>query len=147
MQIQIRKLKLKNNIFLAPMAGISDPVYCQIVKKYGCALAFSEMISIRAVNMGNVRTMEMLDYPQTTRPIAIQLFGNNPDEFVKAIQIIEKKIHPEMFDINMGCPVPKVAIKSKSGSALLKDPTKIAKIITAVRKCTKLPISIKIRSG
>jgi nifR3 family TIM-barrel protein len=145
--MQIADIKIKNKVFLAPMAGVTDRIYRQIIKRFGCGLVYSEMVSAQAINMHNKKTIDMLEINNDERPVAIQIFGSNAAEFVKAATFVETTYHPDIIDINMGCPVPKIAIKSQAGSALMKNPNKIKNILIAVTAAIKTPITIKIRSG
>ena len=99
------------------------------------------------IKYGSQKTIDLINFNETERPISIQIFGNDVDSFVQAAKYIEDNYHPDIIDINMGCPVPKIALKSQAGSALLKNPDKIYEIVKAVVENTKTPISVKIRSG
>ena len=144
---KIGNVEIKNRVVLAPMAGISNTSYRKIIKEMGAGLIFAEMVSDKAICYDNDKTLEMLKMSDEERPIAQQIFGSDTDSFVKAAQIIEEKMHPDIIDINMGCPVPKVALKSQAGSALLKDPDKIYEIVSNVVKAVSVPVTVKIRSG
>ncbi len=144
---KIGNIKINNRIVFAPMAGISNISYRKIIKEMGAGLIYSEMISNMGIVYNNKKTINLLKIDDFERPIAIQIFGNDIDSFVKAAKYVEENIHPDIIDINMGCPVPKVAIKSQAGSALLKDPNKIYEIVKSVVDNTSTPISVKIRSG
>lgn len=147
MKWKIRDIEIKNQVVLAPMAGISNTSYRRIIKEMGAGLIFAEMVSDKAILYGNEKTKELLKMTEEERPIAQQIFGSDVDSFVKAAKIIEKIMKPDIIDINMGCPVPKVAIKNQAGSALLKDPDKISEIVKAVVNAVKVPVTVKIRSG
>lgn len=144
---KIGNLKFKNNVVLAPMAGICNSAFRRIIKKMGCALVYAEMVSDKAILFDNKKTINMLYTTKKERPIAQQIFGSDKKSFVKAAKIIEEKMHPDIIDINMGCPVPKVAVKSQAGSALLKDPEKVYEIVKAVKDSVSVPVTVKIRSG
>ena len=147
MKWKIRDIEIINQVVLAPMAGISNTSYRRIIKEMGAGLIFAEMVSDKAILYGNEKTKELLKMTEEERPIAQQIFGSDVDSFVKAAKIIEKIMKPDIIDINMGCPVPKVAIKNQAGSALLKDPDKISEIVKAVVNAVKVPVTVKIRSG
>ncbi len=147
MNWKIKNVKIKNKIVLAPMAGISNTSYRRIIKKMGAGLIFAEMVSDKAIVYGNDKTLNLLKMTEEEKPIAQQIFGSDKKSFVKAAKIIEEKMKPDIIDINMGCPVPKIAVKSQAGSALLKDPNKIKEIVNAVVKAVKVPVTVKIRSG
>ena len=144
---KIGNVEIKNRIVLAPMAGISNTAYRQIIKEMGAGLIYAEMVSDKAIMYGSSKTFDLLKMDDKERPIAQQIFGSDLESFVKAAKMIEEKMHPDIIDINMGCPVPKVAIKSQAGSALLKNPEKVGKIIKAVSDIVKVPVTVKIRSG
>ncbi len=144
---KIGNVEINNQVVLAPMAGISNTSYRKIIKEMGAGLIFAEMVSDKAICYDNDKTLDMLKMSEEERPIAQQIFGSDKESFVKAAQIIEEKMHPDIIDINMGCPVPKVALKSQAGSALLKNPEKIYDIVSAVVKAVNVPVTVKIRSG
>lgn len=147
MKWKIGNVEIKNQIVLAPMAGISNTSYRQIIKEMGAGLIFAEMVSDKALVYGSEKTFDLLKMNDMERPIAQQIFGSDVDSFVKAAKLVEDAMHPDIIDINMGCPVPKVAIKSQAGSALLKNPDKIKEIVSAVVKAVSVPVTVKIRSG
>lgn len=144
---KIGDIEIKNNVCLAPMAGVCNSAFRRIIKEMGCGLLYAEMVSDKALVYDNEKTKEMLYMTEDERPIAQQIFGSDKDSFVKAAKIIESTMHPDIIDINMGCPVPKVAVKSQAGSALLKNPDKIYEIVSAVKKAVSVPVTVKIRSG
>lgn len=147
MKWKIGNVEIKNQIVLAPMAGISNTSYRKIIKEMGAGLIYAEMVSDKAMCFGNAKTLDLLKMSEEERPIAQQIFGSDIDSFVMAAKKIEEVMHPDIIDINMGCPVPKVAIKNQAGSALLKDPDKIGKIVSAVVSAVSVPVTVKIRSG
>lgn len=144
---KIKDIEIKNRIVFAPMAGVSNISYRQIIKEMGAGLIYSEMISTLGIKYNGKKTIDLINFEETERPISIQIFGSDIDSFVNAAKYIEENFHPDIIDINMGCPVPKVAIKSQAGSALLKDPNKIYEIVKNVVDNTNTPITVKIRSG
>ena len=144
---KIGNVEIKNQIVLAPMAGISNTSYRKIIKEMGAGLIYAEMVSDKAITFGNVKTMNLLKMDNMERPIAQQIFGTDVDSFVKAAKIIEEEMKPDIIDINMGCPVPKVAVKAQAGSALLKNPEKIYEIVKAVVEAVSVPVTVKIRAG
>lgn len=147
MKWKIGNVEIPNQIVFAPMAGVSNISYRQIIKEMGAGLIYSEMISTMGIVYNGKKTIDLINFEETERPISIQIFGNDKESFVTAAKYIEENFHPDIIDINMGCPVPKVAIKSQAGSALLKDPNKIYEIVKAVVDNTNTPITVKIRSG
>lgn len=144
---KIGNVEIKNNVCLAPMAGVCNSAFRRIVKEMGCGLLYAEMVSDKALVYDNEKTKEMLYMTESERPITQQIFGSDKESFVKAAKIIEETMHPDIIDINMGCPVPKVAVKSQAGSALLKNPEKIYEIVSAVKEAVSTPVTVKIRSG
>ena len=147
MKWKIGNVEIANQIVLAPMAGICDLAFRNIIKSMGCGLIESEMISVNAIMHFNKKTREMLNISDFERPISQQIFGSEPESFKIASKYIDENINPDIIDINMGCPVSKVAIKSKAGSALLKNPQKAYEIVENVVETVKVPVTVKIRSG
>ena len=147
MEWKIGNVVIPNQVVLAPMAGISNSAYRRICKEMGCGLIYAEMVSDKAITFNNQKTLDMLYMTDEERPIAQQIFGTDVDSFVEAAKYIEKEMKPDIIDINMGCPVPKVAVRAQAGSALLKDPNKIYEIVSNVVKSVKIPVTVKIRSG
>ena len=129
------------------MAGVSNSAYRRICKEMGCGLIYAEMVSDKAITFGNQKTLDMLAMTEEERPIAQQIFGTDVDSFVYAAKYIEKEMKPDIIDINMGCPVPKVAVRAQAGSALLKNPQKIYDIVSSVVAAVSVPVTVKIRSG
>ena len=148
MKWNIGNIEIKNRVVLAPMAGISNPTFISIAQELGVGLAFTELISSEAIIRNNAKTLEMLKgIDEITIPVGVQLFGSNPDTLAASAKIITE-LYPNVFiDINMGCPVPKIAIKSGGGSALLKNPELIREIVTKVVAAVDTPVTVKIRSG
>ncbi len=145
--LKIGNVEIKGKVALAPMAGICNSAFRKIAKERGAALIYAEMVSDKAIFYRNNKTKEMLYMEDDERPLAQQIFGSDEETFVEAAKYIEKEMHPDIIDINMGCPVPKVALRSQAGSALLKNPEKIKKIVKAVVNSVKCPVTVKIRSG
>lgn len=142
----IKDLKIENRVCLAPMAGICNEAYRIIVKKMGVGLVYAEMVSDKALNYLNNKTLNMLKINLLEHPISMQVFGSELDIILKAAKMIDES-DCDIIDINMGCPVSKVAKKSGAGSALLKDPNKVYEIVSNVVKSVKKPVTVKIRSG
>ena len=143
----IGNVEVKGKTVLAPMAGICNSAFRKIIKEMGCALVYAEMVSDKAIFYRNEKTRDMLFMEQIERPIAQQIFGSDKESFIEAAKYIEKVMNPDIIDINMGCPVPKVALKSQAGAALLKNPEKIYEIVSSVVAAVKCPVTVKIRSG
>ncbi len=148
MEWKIGNVTIKNQVVLAPMAGISNPSYMKICEEMGVGYAVTELISAEAIVRNNKKTLEMLNGIEMLNiPVAIQIFGSNPDTMAKASKILVDLHQIALIDINMGCPVPKVALKNQAGSALLKDPLKVKEIVSEVVQHVKIPVTVKIRSG
>ena len=144
---KIGNIEIKNQVVLAPMAGISNTSYRTIIKEMGAGLIYAEMVSDKAIMFDNDRTIELLKMRESERPIAQQIFGSDEDSFVIAAKKIVELMNPYILDINMGCTVPKIALKSQAGASLLKDPDKIEKIVRSVVNAVDIPVTVKIRSG
>ena len=147
MKWNIEDVQIDNQVVLAPMAGICDSTFRTIIKSMGCGLICTEMVSDRGIIYDNTRTQDMLQMTDYERPISQQVFGPTPETMKKASAYIYEHMKPDIIDINMGCPVRKVAIKGQSGSALLKDPDKAYKIVREVVNTVPIPVTVKIRSG
>ena len=145
--VNIGNVEIKHKTVLAPMAGISNPSFFKIVEEMGVGLVVTELLSSEAIIRDNKKTYEMLNgLDKINVPISIQLFGGNPDTMAKAAKVVES-LGFKIIDINFGCPVPKVAVRGGAGSALLKDPEKIGKIVKSVSSAVNIPVTVKIRSG
>lgn len=143
--MQIGSLKLENNVFLAPMAGITDRPFRTLCHEMGSGLVYSEMVSAKGIYYNNENTKQLLDIGEEEMPAALQLFGSEP-EIMGAMGKKIEGINADIIDINMGCPVPKV-VKNGEGSALMKTPELAGRIIKALVKMQKKPVTIKIRKG
>lgn len=145
---KIGNINIKNKVVLAPMAGISNPTFIKICEGMNLGYAITELISAEAISRENKKTLEMLNGIENINiPVAIQLFGSEPETIAKAAKLITDLYQNVLIDINMGCPVPKVAVKNQAGSALLKNPEKVGEIIKAVVGAVNVPVTVKIRSG
>ena len=145
--MKIGNIELENNVFLAPMAGVCNSAFRKIIKEMGCSLVFAEMVSDKGLIYNSKKTKDMLYFEEMERPIAQQIFGSDKDTFVAAAKMVYDIMKPDIIDINMGCPVPKVAVKSQAGAALLKSPDKIYDIVSSVVEAVPVPVTVKIRSG
>ena len=144
---KIGNVEIKNRIVLAPMAGISNSAFRRIAKEMGVGLVVAEMVSDKAIFYGSKKTIDMLYMKEEERPISQQIFGSDKDSFVYAAKYILETMKPDIIDINMGCPVPKVATRAQAGSALLKNPDKVYEIVKAIVDAVNVPVTVKIRSG
>ncbi len=143
--MKIRDIEIEKTACLAPMAGVADSAFRQVCKKFGASYVVSEMASSKALTMNDKKTAELLTITENERPMAIQLFGDNPKIMAEATLKI-MPYNPDIIDINMGCPVPKIA-GNNCGSALMKNPTLASEIIKAVRDISPVPVSVKFRKG
>jgi tRNA-dihydrouridine synthase B len=143
--MNIGRLQLANPVSLAPMAGVTDLPFRLVVRTFGCGLAFTEMVSARGLLGGAGKTCRYLDSSPADKPLGVQLFGTDPTTLAEAARIAADK-GADLLDVNMGCPVKKV-VKTGSGAALMREPGRVAAILTAMRKATDLPLTVKIRSG
>ena len=147
MSWNIGNVEIKNCVALAPMAGISNPAYIKICEEMGVGYAVTELISAEAIVRGNKKTLEMLNgIDQLNIPVAVQIFGSNPDTMAKASRILVDLHQIRLIDINMGCPVKKL-IQNHSGAMLMQDQDLACRLVEAVKKQTHLPVSIKTRLG
>jgi len=145
-EINIGNVKLKNNIFLAPMAGITDLPFRYICKKFNPGLMCTEMVSAKGLVYEDIKTNKMLTLLENERPSCVQIFGSDKEDIKKAIEKLNSIEEIDIIDINMGCPAPKVT-KNGDGSALLKDLDKIDEILKVATKVSKKPITVKFRIG
>ena len=147
MEWKIGNVTIKNQVVLAPMAGICNSAFRRICKEMGCGLVYAEMVSDKAITFHNQKTLDMLYMTEEERPLVQQVFGSDKESFVEAAKYIYDVMRPDIIDINMGCPVPKVAVRAQAGSALLKNPDKIYEIVKAIVSAVPIPVTVKIRSG
>lgn len=145
MKLKIGNVELDNNLILAPMAGVTDLPFRMLCKEQGCGLLYTEMVSAKAILYKNRNTRELLKVREEERPIAVQLFGSDPDIVSDMAAQIEDGPY-DIIDINMGCPVPKV-VNNGEGSALMKNPKLVEAILSAMVKKLKKPVTVKFRKG
>lgn len=144
--MNIGNVYIENNVFLAPMAGVTDLPFRQVCKKFGAGLLYSEMISSRGLYYNDKKTELLIKFDSFERPFAIQIFGNEPDIMLYGAKKIQELVNPEIIDINMGCPAPKI-VSNNDGSALMKDPILAGKIIEKVCSNINIPVTVKFRKG
>jgi len=147
MKFFIGNVEIKNQIILAPMAGITSTTFRRICKNMGAGLVVAEMVSDKALIYESKKTYELLKMDESERPISQQIFGGEAETMASAAKIIEEYMQPDIIDINMGCPVPKVAVKNNAGSNLLKTPDRVREIVKAVVSAVSVPVTVKIRIG
>ncbi|WP_312201903.1 tRNA dihydrouridine synthase DusB [Anaerospora hongkongensis] len=143
--MQIGTVKLANPVILAPMAGVTDLPFRLLVKEMGCGLVYTEMVSDKGLIYQNEHTLEMLKIDERERPVALQIFGSEPEPMAKAAKIVEKA-GADIIDINMGCPTLKI-VKNGEGSALMRTPELAYSIIASVVEAVNIPVTVKIRKG
>lgn len=143
--MKIGNLELNNTVFLAPMAGVTDLPFRVLCKEMGCGLVYSEMVSAKGILYGSENTEKLLTVEEKERPVAVQLFGSDPE----LLGAMAKKIEAypiDIIDVNMGCPAPKI-VKNGEGSALMKNPKKVGEIVKAIVSSQSKPVTIKFRKG
>ena len=143
--MKIGNVQLDNEVFLSPMAGVTDLPFRTICKEKGCGMLYPEMINAKALCYDDENTKKMLNLEDDGHPVAVQIFGSDPEYMGKAASIMNQYTN-DILDINMGCPAPKV-IKNGDGSALMRNPKLAAEVLTAVVKNSKKPVTLKIRKG
>ena len=144
--MKIGNLHFPTPIFLAPMAGVTDTPYRILAREMGCAMAFAEMVSVLGIRFRNEKTLAMLATVPEERPLAMQLFGAQPEPVAEAAAYVEQLGCADVIDFNMGCPAPKI-VKNGAGSALLRDSEKAGRIMEALVRATRLPVTVKMRIG
>lgn len=145
--MNIGNVSLKNNVFLAPMAGVTDISFRGLCKNKGCSLVYTEMVSSKALYYGSDNTEQLLRISEEEKPVAVQMFGNDPKVMA---EVTEKYFNENkdicIVDINMGCPAPKI-VKNGEGSALMKEPKLAYEIVKAVKEVSNKPVTVKFRKG
>lgn len=144
--MKIGAVELASPLVVSPMAGMTDTAFRRLVKRHGgCGLVVSEMVSSEGLVRGIDRTLEYAEYTEEERPVSIQIFGGDPDRMAEAARVVEG-MGADVVDINMGCPVPKIA-KHHAGCSLMKEPEHAAKIVGAMAKAVRIPVTVKMRKG
>ena len=144
--MKIGNVTLPSPYVIAPMAGMTDTAFRRLVKRHGgCGLVVTEMVSSEGLVRGIDRTLEYAEYTEEERPVSIQIFGGDPDKMAAAAQIVEG-MGADIVDVNMGCPVPKIA-KHNAGCSLMREPEHAAAVIGAMAKAVKIPVTVKMRAG
>jgi nifR3 family TIM-barrel protein len=144
--LQIGNIVTKNQVVLAPMAGVCNPAFRLIAKEFGCGLVCAEMVSDKAILHKNERTMQMLFVDEREKPLSLQIFGGDKKSLVEAAKVVDQQTNADIIDINMGCPVPKVT-KCDAGARWLLDPNKIEEMVSAVVEAVQKPVTVKMRIG
>ncbi|HAN10771.1 MAG TPA: tRNA dihydrouridine synthase DusB [Clostridiales bacterium] len=140
----IGNIEIKNNVFLAPMAGVTDVSFRAICRQMGAGLTYTEMVSAKALMYENDRTIDLLDINESEKPSAVQIFGADPKILAGEAEKLQNKF--DIIDINMGCPAPKIT-KNFEGSALMQKPELVAEIVREVSRAVNKPVTVKIRKG
>jgi len=144
--MKIGAIELASPFVVAPMAGMTDSAFRRLVKRHGgCGLVVTEMVSSEGLVRGIDRTLEYAEYTEEERPVSIQIFGGDPQKMAAAAQIVEG-MGADIIDVNMGCPVPKIA-KHNAGCSLMREPEHAATVINAMAKAVKIPVTVKMRAG
>jgi tRNA-dihydrouridine synthase B len=144
--VKIGSLSFDDPVALAPMAGMTDTAFRRLVKRHGgCGLVVTEMVSSEGLVRGIDRTLEYAEYTEEERPVAIQVFGGDPEKMAAAAQIVEG-MGADIVDVNMGCPVPKIA-KHHAGCSLMREPEQAASVIRAMTDAVRIPVTVKMRAG
>jgi tRNA-dihydrouridine synthase B len=144
--MRISSVHLQSPFAVAPMAGMTDTAFRRLVKRHGgCGLVVTEMVSSEGLVRGIDRTLEYAEYTEEERPISIQIFGGDPDKMAAAAQVVEG-MGADIVDVNMGCPVPKIA-KHNAGCSLMREPAHAASVIAAMTRAVKIPVTVKMRAG
>lgn len=144
--LKIGNIEMKNQVVLAPMAGVCNPAFRLIAKEFGTGLVCAEMVSDKAILHGNKRTLEMLYVDEREKPLSLQIFGGDRKSLVEAAKVVDQQTNADIIDINMGCPVPKVT-KCDAGARWLLEPNKIYEMVAAVVDVVKKPVTVKMRIG
>ncbi|MFB5679098.1 tRNA dihydrouridine synthase DusB [Paenibacillus terreus] len=144
--LKIGDIEMKNQVVLAPMAGVCNPAFRLIAKEFGAGLVCAEMVSDKAIVHGNKRTREMLFVDEREKPLSLQIFGGDRESLVEAAKVVDQETNADIIDINMGCPVPKVT-KCDAGARWLLDPNKIYEMVSAVVDAVNKPVTVKMRIG
>ncbi|MCI5582455.1 MAG: tRNA dihydrouridine synthase DusB [Anaeroplasma sp.] len=147
MSFKIREIEIKNKLVLAPMAGVTNEAFRIICKEMNAGLVMAEMVSDKAIGFKNAKTLKMTRVNPIEHPISMQIFGADKESLVSAAKFIDEYSDADIIDINMGCPVNKVAKKSGAGASLLQEPEKVYEIVKAVVEAVKKPVTVKIRIG
>src|SRR3954470_15171600 len=144
--VKIGNVTLPSPFVVAPMAGMTDTAFRRLVKRHGgCGLVVTEMVSSEGLVRGIDRTLEYAEYTEEERPVSIQIFGGDPAKMADAAQIVEG-MGADIVDVNMGCPVPKIA-KHNAGCSLMREPEHAQSVVAAMAKAVKIPVTVKMRAG
>src|SRR5438093_2937258 len=144
--MKIGSISLESPFVVEPMAGMTDSAFRRLVKRHGgCGLVVTDMVSSEGLVRGIDRTLEFAEFTEEERPVSIQIFGGDPTKMAAAAQIVEG-MGADIVDVNMGCPVPKIA-KHNAGCSLMREPEHAASVIAAMSKAVRIPVTVKMRAG
>ena len=144
--LKIGDIEMKNQVVLAPMAGVCNSAFRLTVKEFGAGLVCAEMVSDKGIILKNERTMDMLYIDEREKPLSLQIFGGERKTLVEAAKFVDRNSNADIIDINMGCPVPKIT-KGDAGAKWLLDPNKIYEMVSAVVDAVDKPVTVKRRMG
>ena len=142
--MEIKDIIKKNNVFLAPMAGVTDAAFRTVCRQFGAGMTYSEMVSAKGLYYGDKKTESLMRRAENETPYAVQLFGSEPDIMAQAVRKAQE--YADVIDINMGCPAPKI-VNNGDGCALMRDPSLMGRIVYAAANSTSLPVTVKMRMG
>ncbi len=143
--MKIGNIEIDGKAILAPMAGVADRAFRELCVNYGAAYVVSEMISSKGASMGDRKSKDLMFLSDAERPAAVQIFGNDPKTMAQSVETV-MQVNPQIIDINMGCPAPKI-VSNGGGASLSKDPVLAEKIVKAVVEASPVPVTVKIRAG
>ncbi len=143
--VQLGKTAIPGSTVLAPLAGVTDRSFRMVCRAQGAGLAVTEMVSARGLADGSERSSRYLDFDADEHPISVQIFGSEPEEMAEGARVAAER-NPDLLDINCGCPVKKI-VNRRAGAALLKDPSRLGRIVSAMARAVSIPVTLKIRSG
>ncbi len=143
--MKLGPIEVDHPFLLAPMAGITNSPFRRLMREYQSSVVISELVSANGIEYASQRTLDLLKYVESERPVGLQIFGEEEENLVKACQVVER-MGANFVDLNMGCPVPKV-VKKGAGAAMCRNPVELGKILAAMVKSVKIPVTIKIRTG
>ncbi len=144
--LKVGDIAMKNQVVLAPMAGVCNPAFRLIAKEFGAGLVCAEMVSDKAILHKNERSLQMLFVDEREKPLSLQIFGGDRRTLVEAAKVVDQQTNADIIDINMGCPVPKIT-KCDAGAKWLLDPDKIYEMVSAVTDAVEKPVTVKMRMG
>ncbi len=143
--MKLGPIEIDHPFLLAPMAGITNSPFRRLMREYGSSVVISELVSANGIEYASQRTLDLLKFVEAERPVGLQIFGEEEENLVRACQVVER-LGADFVDLNMGCPVPKV-VKKGAGAAMCRNPLELSKILSAMVKSVKIPVTIKIRTG